>query len=200
MIQRKHRKALGLACLIAAMTLAPAAEGLAAAWEKSGGVYVSSDGTTIAGVVARGIDVSHWKESIDWNAVAQDDIQFVMLGTRYDNGVDPYFKTNAENAAKAGLKVGAYLYSYATTTELAASEADFVLNLIKDYPISYPVVFDVESSVMSALTPSQLSDIINTFCKKIKDAGYYPMLYANDYGLQEKIEMSKGPYDVWVGR
>ena len=51
MIQKKHIKALGLTCLIAAMTLAPAAEGLAAAWEKSGGVYVSSDGTTIAGVV-----------------------------------------------------------------------------------------------------------------------------------------------------
>ena len=200
MIQRKRFQALGLACLIAMMTLTPAAEGLAAAWEKSGGVYVSSDGTTIAGVVARGIDVSHWKESIDWSAVAQDDIQFVMLGTRYDNAADPYFRTNAENAAKAGLNVGAYIYSYATTTELASAEADFVLDLIKDYPISYPVVFDVESSAMSTLTPSQLSEIINTFCKKIKDAGYYPMLYANDYWLSEKIDMSKVSYDVWVAR
>ena len=131
MIQKNQLKALRLACLITAMSIAPAAEGLAAtAWEKSGGVYVSSDGTSIAGVTARGIDVSHWKESIDWNAVARDDVQFVMLGTRYDNAADPYFKTNAVNAAKAGLKVGAYIYSYATSAEVAEAEAE-VPNLPK---------------------------------------------------------------------
>lgn len=201
MIQKKRFQAIGLACLIGLVSLAPAVEGLAAgAWSKSGGVYVGADGTAIAGVVARGIDVSHWKESINWNTVAGNDIQFVMLGTRYDSGVDPYFKTNAEGAAAAGLKVGAYLYSYATTTDMAAAEADFVLNLIKDYPISYPVVFDVEASVMSTLSPGELSNIINTFCKKIKDAGYYPMLYANDYWLTSKIDMTKVKYDVWVAR
>ena len=56
--------------------------------------------------------------------------------------------------AAAGLKVGAYIYSYATTTDMAVQEADFILDLIKDYPISYPVVFDVEASVMSTLTPA----------------------------------------------
>ena len=85
---------------------------------------------------------THWKQSINWNAVAADDVQFVMLGTKYNNEVDPYFSVNAVNAFNAGLKVGAYIYSYATTTAAAEAEADFVLNLIKDYPISYPVVLD----------------------------------------------------------
>ena len=201
MIHKKRIQALGLACLVGLMSLGPAAESLAAvSWTKNNGVYIGSDGTSIAGVVARGIDVSHWKQAIDWKAVAGDDIQFVMLGTRYNNAVDPYFKTNADAAAAAGLKVGAYIYSYATTTDMAVQEADFILDLIKDYPISYPVVFDVEASVMSTLTPAQLSDIINAFCKKIKEAGYYPMLYANDYWLTNKIDMSKVPYDVWVAR
>ena len=155
----------------------------AAAWEKQNGNYVSSDGSAIQGVVARGIDVSHWKQAIDWRQVAADDIQFVMLGTRYDGGVDPYFTENAANAFAAGLKVGAYIYSYATTTQMALDEANFVIDLIKDYPISYPVVFDVESSVMSNLSKKQLADIINTFCKAVEDAGYYPMLYASDYWL-----------------
>lgn len=201
MIQKKRIQAMGLACLIGIMTLAPAAEGLAAvSWAKNNGVYVDSTGTTIAGVVARGIDVSHWKSSINWTAVAQDDVQFVMLGTRYDNAVDPYFQTNAIAASAAGLKVGAYIYSYATTTDMASQEADFVLNLIKDYPISYPVVFDVEDSSLSNLTPQQLADIINTFCDKVKAAGYYPMLYANDHWLSTKIDMSRVKYDVWVAR
>lgn len=201
MLHKKQFQAMGLACLIGAMSLSPALNSLAAvSWTKNNGVYIGSDGSAIAGVVARGIDVSHWKQSIDWNAVARDDVQFVMLGTRYDNAVDPYFRTNAVEASKAGLKVGAYIYSYATTTEMAIAEANFVLDLIKDYPISYPVVFDVEASVMNTLTPSQLSDIINAFCGKIKEAGYYPMLYANDYWLSNKIDMSKVPYEVWVAR
>ena len=61
-----------------------------------------------------------------------------MIGTRYNNAVDPYFDTNVRGAAAAGLRVGVYLYSYATTTAMAESDADFVLNLIKDYPISSP--------------------------------------------------------------
>ena len=93
MIHKKRIQALGLACLVGLMSLGPAAESLAAvSWTKNNGVYIGSDGTSIAGVVARGIDVSHWKQAIDWKAVAGDDIQFVMLGTRYNNAVDPYFK------------------------------------------------------------------------------------------------------------
>ena len=51
---------------------------------------------------------------------------------------------------------------------MAESDADFVLNLIKDYPISYPVVLDVEAQEMNGLTPSQIADIINAFCKKVE--------------------------------
>ncbi len=198
---RKTFRIAGLACFITILSIGAAIPGLASvSWTKTNGVYVGSDGSTIAGVVARGIDVSHWKQSVDWNAVAADDIQFVMVGARYDNGVDPYFDTNVKGASAAGLKVGVYLYSYATTVEMAKEEAAFVLNLIKDYPVSYPVVFDVEAPAMSTLSPSLLADIINAFCGQIKDAGYYPMLYANDYWLTDKIDMTKVKYDVWAAR
>ena len=55
---------------------------------------------------------------------------------------------NAANASQAGLRLGAYIYSYATSVEMAQQEADFVLNLIKDYPISFPVVFDAEDAML----------------------------------------------------
>ena len=35
--------------------------------------YVAADGSALTGITARGIDVSHWKQSINWNAVAADD-------------------------------------------------------------------------------------------------------------------------------
>ena len=163
---------LGTALSVSAVLAAVPGTAYAAVWEKmANGAYQASDGSSITGVYERGIDVSHWKQTIDWNRVAADDVKFVMLGTRYNNEVDPYFGTNAIGAFNAGIKVGAYIYSYATTTAMAEAEADFVLNLIKDYPISYPVVIDVESSEMSALEPAKLSEIINVFCQKIENAG-----------------------------
>ena len=201
MIHRKRLAAALLSLSIAFSAAYPSIPAFAAAWERSAsGSYVAADGSVLTGIVARGIDVSHWKQSINWNAVAADDVQFVMLGTRYDNAVDPYFSTNATGAFNAGLKVGAYIYSYATTVEMAEAEADFVLDLIKDYPISYPVVIDVESTEMSNLTPTQLSTVINAFCKKIETSGYYPMIYTNDYWISNKLDMTKIPYDVWVAR
>ena len=189
---------LGTAAAVSPLTARDAMAGHT--YSRVDGAYRMMDGTAIDGVVARGVDVSHWKGAIDWNAVASDDIQFVMLGTTYNKDVDPNFRTNASGAAAAGLKVGAYLYSYATTPEMASAEADFVLDLIKDYPISYPVAFDAESSALGTLSPQQISEIINTFCKKIENAGYYPMVYANDYWLANKIDLSMMHYDVWVAR
>ncbi len=204
MLNRKKYAALLLGLSVSAATLAavqPTMTAQAAVWEKNAnGSYTGADGSQISGVYARGIDVSHWKQTIDWNRVAADDIDYVMLGTRYNNEVDPYFGTNAIGAFNAGLKVGAYIYSYATTPAMAEAEADFVLNLIKDYPISYPVVIDVESSEMSALSPSELANVINAFCQKIEKSGYYPMVYSNDYWLSNKIDMTKLHYDVWAAR
>ena len=143
MINRKRYAALllGLTMTFSAVSVAtqPVMTTYAAAWEKnSAGAYVDGNGSTITGVLSRGIDVSHWKQTIDWNKVAADDVKFVMLGTRYNNDVDPYFGTNAIGAFNAGIKVGAYIYSYATSGEMAEAEADFVLDLIKE--VSYDKV------------------------------------------------------------
>ena len=172
-----------------------------AAYEKTDGSYKMPDGTAIEEVLARGIDVSRWQGEIDWAAVANDDVSFVMLGTRSKGDVDPYFHANVKNAAAAGLKVGAYIYSLATTVDMAIAEADFVLNLVKDYPISFPIAFDAEdSATLGALPPDQVSEIIKAFCERIAKAGYYPILYANDNWLANKIDLSSLDYDVWVAR
>lgn len=170
-------------------------------WDRTDGVFLMPDKTPVENAIARGIDVSYWKMDIDWEQVAADDVDFAMLGTRFRGNVDPYFPINAEKASEAGLDIGAYIYSYATTVEMAEQEADFVLNLIKDYPISYPVAFDAEdNATLGTLAPSQVSEIINAFCRKIEAAGYHPMLYANEHWLSDKIDMSMIDCDIWVAR
>lgn len=164
------------------------------------GIYQLRDGTAVPGIYARGIDVSHWQGEINWEQVAQNDISFVMLGTRYRGQVDPRFHINATGASSAGIQLGVYIYSYATDIAMAEAEADFVLDLIKDYPISYPVAFDLEDSVQSNIAPEELAAMVNAFCRRIEDAGYHAILYANDYWLANKIDVSQVDYDVWVAR
>ena len=170
------------------------------AWKKVNGTYQMPDGSAIQNVLHRGIDVSRWQEEINWSQVAKDDISFVMLGTRSKGAVDPYFHKNIQNAATNGIKVGVYIYSLATTTDMAVQEADFVLNLINDYPISYPVAFDMEDSTQGNLSKSELAAIANAFCKRISQAGYYPIIYANENWLKNKLDMSQMNYPVWVAR
>lgn len=170
------------------------------AWKKVNGVYQMPDGSAIQNVLARGIDVSRWQGEINWSQVAADDVSFVMLGTRSKGAVDPYFHRNIQQASAAGVKVGVYIYSLAVTVEMAEAEADFVLDLIHDYPVSYPVAFDMEDSTQGNLSKEELAAIANAFCKKISDSGYYSIIYANENWLKNKLDMSLMDYPVWVAR
>ena len=170
------------------------------AWKKVNGVYQMPDGSAINNVLFRGIDVSRWQGDINWSQVAADDVSFVMLGTRSKGAVDPYFHRNIQQASAAGVKVGVYIYSLAMTPEMAVEEANFVLNLIHDYPVSYPVAFDMEDSTQGTLSKDELADIANAFCGRISEAGYYPVIYANDNWLANKLDMSKMNYPVWAAR
>ena len=170
------------------------------AWKKVNGVYQMPDGSAIQNVLARGIDVSRWQGEINWSQVAADDVSFVMLGTRSKGAVDPYFHRNIQQASAAGVKVGVYIYSLATTVEMAEAEADFVRDQIHDYPVSYPVAFDMEDSTQGNLSKEELAAIANAFCKKISDSGYYPIIYANENWLKNKLDMSLMDYPVWVAR
>lgn len=170
------------------------------AWKKVNGVYQMPDESAIQNVLARGIDVSRWQGEINWSQVAADDVSFVMLGTRSKGVVDPYFHRNIQQASAAGVKVGVYIYSLAVTVEMAEAEADFVLDLIHDYPVSYPVAFDMEDSTQGNLSKEELAAIANAFCKKISDSGYYPIIYANENWLKNKLDMSLMDYPVWVAR
>ena len=63
-----------------------------------------------------------------------------MLATRF-RGLRILLQYQCPWGSSVGIDIGAYIYSHATSVEMAEQEADFILNVIKDYPISYPVVF-----------------------------------------------------------
>ena len=64
----------------------------------------------------KGIDVSAWQGQIDWDAVANYGIDFVLLRiTEAGNVIDSCFEKNFSGCQKHNIPVGVYKYSYAMT-------------------------------------------------------------------------------------
>ena len=141
-----------------------------------------------------GIDISKHNGNIDWNAVKNSGVQYVILRCGYRgsaSGVlveDQKFKRNIQGATAAGLKVGIYFFSQAVNEVEAVEEASMTLSLIKNYRITYPVYIDVESANGRAdgISKAARTSVINAFCQTIRNSGYTPGLYANKNWLTEK--------------
>ncbi|MBD5497847.1 MAG: hypothetical protein HDR11_08800 [Lachnospiraceae bacterium] len=139
----------------------------------------------------KGIDVSRYQGNIDWNKVAAQGVEYVIIrvgirgwGQEGTLVLDEKFEDNIKGASAAGLKVGVYFFSQAITDEEALEEADLVLEAIAGYDVSYPIVYDVEktseaSGRMNQLSVEDRTRMAHIFIDRIKEAGYTPMIYAN---------------------
>ncbi len=157
----------------------------------------------------KGIDVSKYQGNIDWPAVASDGVEyaFVRLGLRgYGSGklvLDEYFDQNMRGAKDAGIKTGVYFFTQAITVEEAIEEADYVLENIAGYDVSYPIVFDVEMITnddgrANDLSQKDRTDIAIAFCDRIKAAGYTPMIYGNVKCFTKLLDMTRlNDYEKW---
>lgn len=156
-----------------------------------------------------GVDVSGYQGDIDWEQVRASGVDFAMirLGYRgYETGklvMDSYAVQNLEGAAAAGLPVGVYFFSQAVTIEEAVEEAEYVIAALEGYEITMPVVFDWEYISDTARTAhvgrQLLTDCAKAFLDRVKQAGYWPMMYFNVYQTKHNIFLSKlTDYDFWL--
>ena len=157
-------------------------------WTKVDGSYVNSFGEVIPNAVARGIDVSEHQGTIDWNQVKNADVGFAIIRCGYGSNMtsqdDKQWLRNVSECERLGIPYGVYLYSYATTTEQARSEAEHVLRLISGHNLSYPIFYDLEdSNTTGKLSNAQILSLTKTFCSTITNAGYSVGVYANTYWL-----------------
>ena len=113
--------------------------------------------------VAVGIDVSKYQGGINWQQVRNSGVKFAMIrvGTT-KKGLDEQFINNINGANAAGVRTGIYIYSYATTPEAAAAEANQVLAWIAPYTVTFPIAIDIEDSSQKGLNPAQLQAIADT--------------------------------------
>ena len=161
-----------------------------------------------------GIDVSAYQnrasenETIDWEAVAADGVEFAMvrIGLRgYSTGginADAYYARNIDGAMAAGIETGVYFFAQAITVEEAIEEADFVIERLRGLNINGPVAYDWEMHDSSyrvyGTSPEMATACAIAFCKRIQEAGYTPMIYAGTYVSYVKYDQGAiAPYLCW---
>ena len=171
-----------------------------------------------------GIDVSGWQGTVNWEEVKESGVDFVMLRVGSRKLVsgevvgDSTFPRNASGCNRLGIPIGVYFYSAAKTELEELEEDNLILNIIKDYKITYPVAYDMEDFGQFRLTnvsDERFNYNALIFLNYFKSHGYNGMLYANKSALENHWNLSRfenykiwlahytgttsydGPYDMW---
>lgn len=157
----------------------------------------------------KGIDVSKYQGDIDWKKVSADGVEyaFIRAGVRGSTEgkimEDEKFTDNIEGALENDIEAGVYFFTQAVTQEEAIEEAEFVLKMIKDYDVTYPIVLDVEEVTSTNARTAELTKEDYTrnciaFCETIQDAGYTPMIYGNLKTFLMMLDMTRlEDYQKW---
>lgn len=156
-----------------------------------------------------GIDVSKWNKTIDWEKVKEDGIEFAIIRCGYRGAssgalvLDPMYEANIKGAIEAGIPVGIYFFTQATSEIEAIEEASMVIRLIEDYDVDYPVFLDSESAGGSGradkLDIEERTAYHKAFLETIASAGYEAGIYASKNWLNNRLDMTQiSQYKVWM--
>ena len=159
----------------------------------------------------RFVDVSRYQGLIDWAQVAAAGYKGAMLKTVSTNYklskrsdglyIDPTFETNYRNARAAGLDVGVYYYTYATSEAMANAELALLRQALRGKELTLPVAVDVEDNRLDNLDKQSLTDLTAYALHEVEQMGFYAQLYT--YTSFAKAHLYVGgaalrPYDVWL--
>lgn len=159
-----------------------------------------------------GVDVSFYQHDINWKKVKEAGIQFAMirLGIRGWGSAgklveDEYAQKNLKEAREAGLAIGAYFFSQATSVEEVDEEVDFLLDILGTTRLDMPLVFDWERSTEDGSRTKNmydrrvLTDIALRFCQRVEAAGMQPMVYFNPHHANQMLYLNElEDYPFWL--
>ena len=159
----------------------------------------------------RYIDVSRYQGAIDWAQVVAAGYKGAMLKTVSTNHklskradglyIDPTFEDNYRNAKAAGLDVGVYYYTYATSEAMADAELALVRQAVYGKELTMPLAVDVEENKLKPMSTLDLTNLTAYALEQVEKMGFYAQLYT--YTSFAKAHLFVGgaalhPYDVWL--
>ena len=160
--------------------------------------------------ISYGIDVSYAQNNIDWNIAKQSDkVDFAIIRVGWYSEsqgkliVDNQFEKNYREAKEAGIKIGLYLYSYASSIDEARREAQAVTNYLNSTgknQIDMPLFYDIEDKRQLGLSKEEVTQMCITFGETVKAEGFRAGIYSYLNFINDKINMARLPsdYDRWI--
>lgn len=157
----------------------------------------------------RYIDVSRYQGTIDWAQVAAAGYKGAMLKTVSTNKklskrsdglyIDPTFEANYRNARAAGLDVGVYYYTYATSEAMANAELSLVRQAVYGKELTLPVAVDVEENKLKPMSTLDLTNLAAYALEQVEKMGFYAQLYTYT-GYKYELDMARlsSRWDVWL--
>lgn len=157
----------------------------------------------------RYIDVSRYQGTIDWAQVAAAGYKGAMLKTVSTNKklskradglyIDPTFETNYRNARAAGLDVGVYYYTYATSEAMADAELALVRQAVYGKVLTLPLAVDVEENELKPMSTLDLTNLAAYALEQVEKMGFYAQLYTYT-GYKYELDMARlsSRWDVWL--
>lgn len=149
-------------------------------------------------VIYSGIDVSEYQGYIDYSRVREAGVEVVYIrSSEGTNFVDPYFRTNYDNAKANGLKVGFYHYVTSRSVEEAINEADFFVSVIEGTSPDCKLAMDFE--YFGGLNNYEVNQISQAFLSRVKDvSGKDVVIYSDAYNAIAVFDESLSIYPIWV--
>ena len=158
-----------------------------------------------------GVDVSAFQHDIDWKAVKASGVDFAMLRLGYRGWgakgtlvEDEYIQKNLAGCAEAGMPIGVYFFSQATSLNEVYEEIEFMLDILGDYKLDYPIVLDWEEANPTEgrvrnVTRRELTDMLRYFCDEMNVRGFNPMVYFNWTQASKMIYLNElEDYPFWL--
>lgn len=149
-----------------------------------------------------GIDVSKHNGAVDFAKVKAAGYNFVIIRAGYGRTAkqkDPLFEQNYKNAKAAGLNVGAYWYSYATSAADAEKEAAACVECIKGKAFEMPIYFDIEERAQFLRGRDFCSGLVKAFCNALERVGYWAGFYTSRSAVKSYISTEVAArYAAWI--
>lgn len=158
-----------------------------------------------------GVDLSAFQNDVDFAAVKNSGVDYVILrigGRSYsDDGelyTDDSFDTYYQQAKDAGLKVGAYFFSQAISTDEAVEEAKYVVEKLGGRSLDYPVAYDWEAideddARTDRMGGKTITAMAEAFCDTIEDEGYHSLVYASTSLMLQSYDFeTMKDYNFWL--
>lgn len=146
----------------------------------------------------RGIDVSRWQGSIDWQAVRGMAVEIAYIksseGADY---IDPYFERNYSGAQSAGVKCGFYHFMTAISETAARAQAEYFARVISGKRFQARPTADLPYD--RRLSAAAFTRVCAAFLERVEElTGVTPMIYSSAYGAREYLLEPLNKYPLWV--